>query len=105
MTEITDDLFVLPDVWEWRGLQGRRIAEVLGSHLDAPTESASAMTYAAAHHLLEGAEQSARDREPQKFAWYRRAELRDLAPLLAGPTASPCLALAPKQEELLRSSI
>ncbi|WP_411573594.1 aKG-HExxH-type peptide beta-hydroxylase [Streptomyces fradiae] len=73
-----------------------RIASVLGNRLGA-----SALDYAVAHHLLEGAEHAARARDADRLAWYRRTTVRDLTHLSAGPH----IVLSPRPADLLRSEI
>ncbi|MFD5766668.1 HEXXH motif-containing putative peptide modification protein [Streptomyces sp. NPDC127049] len=73
-----------------------RIASVLGNRLGA-----SALDYAVAHHLLEGAEHAARARDADRLAWYRCTTVRDLTHLSAGPH----IVLSPRPADLLRSEI
>ncbi|MFE1439852.1 aKG-HExxH-type peptide beta-hydroxylase [Streptomyces sp. NPDC058739] len=73
-----------------------RIASVLGNRLGS-----SALDYAVAHHLLEGAEHAARARDADRLAWYRRTTVRDLTHLSAGPH----IVLSPLPADLLRSEI
>ncbi|MFB6528968.1 HEXXH motif-containing putative peptide modification protein [Streptomyces sp. NPDC056399] len=73
-----------------------RIASVLGNRLGS-----SALDYAVAHHLLEGAEHAARARDADRLAWYRRTTVRDLTHLSAGPH----IVLSPRPADLLRSEI
>ncbi|MFD8415620.1 HEXXH motif-containing putative peptide modification protein [Streptomyces sp. NPDC059650] len=73
-----------------------RIASVLGNRLGS-----SALDYAVAHHLLEGAEHAARARDADLLAWYRRTTVRDLTHLSAGPH----IVLSPRPADLLRSEI
>ncbi|WP_051804047.1 aKG-HExxH-type peptide beta-hydroxylase [Streptomyces sp. NRRL S-474] len=77
-------------------LRTSRIASVLGNRLGS-----SALDYAVAHHLLEGAEHAARTRHADRLAWYRRTTVRDLTHLSAGPH----LVLSPCPADLLRSEI
>ncbi|AYN42459.1 HEXXH motif domain-containing protein [Streptomyces dangxiongensis] len=74
----------------------RRIASVLGNRLGS-----SALDYAVAHHLLEGAEHAARARDADRLAWYRRTTVRDLTHLSVGPH----IVLRPRPADLLRSEI
>ncbi|MFJ3901493.1 aKG-HExxH-type peptide beta-hydroxylase [Streptomyces sp. NPDC090025] len=73
-----------------------RIAAVLGNRLGS-----SALDYAVAHHLLEGAEHAARARDADRLAWYRRTTVQDLTHLSAGPH----IVLSPPPEDLLHSEI
>ncbi|MEU2853991.1 aKG-HExxH-type peptide beta-hydroxylase [Streptomyces syringium] len=73
-----------------------RIASVLGNRLGS-----SALDYAVAHHLLEGAEHAARARDADRLAWYRRTTVRDLTHL----SASRHIVLSPRPADLLRSEI
>ncbi|MEU6485983.1 HEXXH motif-containing putative peptide modification protein [Streptomyces sp. NPDC046887] len=73
-----------------------RIASVLGNRLGS-----SALDYAVAHHLLEGAEHAARARDADRLAWHRRTTVRDLTHLSAGPH----IVLSPHPADLLRSEI
>ncbi|MGW1249207.1 aKG-HExxH-type peptide beta-hydroxylase [Streptomyces sp. NPDC002535] len=73
-----------------------RIASVLGHRLGS-----SALDYAVAHHLLEGAEHAARARDADRLNWYRNTTLRDLTHLSAGPH----IVLRPRPADLLRSEI
>lgn len=77
-------------------LRTSRIASVLGNRLGS-----SALDYAVAHHLLEGAERAARSRDADRLAWYRRTTVRDLTHLSAGPH----IVLSPCPADLLRSEI
>ncbi|MBQ0829000.1 aKG-HExxH-type peptide beta-hydroxylase [Streptomyces tagetis] len=73
-----------------------RIASVLGNRLGS-----SALDYAVAHHLLEGAEHAARARDSDRLAWYRRTSVRDLTHL----STDQHIVLNPCPAELLRSEI
>ncbi|MFI6063012.1 aKG-HExxH-type peptide beta-hydroxylase [Streptomyces sp. NPDC051286] len=73
-----------------------RIASVLGNRLGS-----SALDYAVAHHLLEGAEHAARVRDADHLAWCRHTTVRDLIHLSAGPH----IVLSPCPADLLRSEI
>ncbi|GGR34741.1 aKG-HExxH-type peptide beta-hydroxylase [Streptomyces roseolus] len=73
-----------------------RIASVLGNRLGS-----SALDYAVAHHLLEGAEHAARARDADRLAWSRRTTVRDLTHLSTGPH----IVLNPHPADLLRSEI
>ncbi|MFG3552661.1 aKG-HExxH-type peptide beta-hydroxylase [Streptomyces sp. NPDC047725] len=73
-----------------------RIAAVLGNRLGS-----SALDYAVAHHLLEGAEHAARARDADRLAWYRRTTVQDLTHLSAGPH----IVLSPPPADLLHSEI
>ncbi|MGW1052366.1 aKG-HExxH-type peptide beta-hydroxylase [Streptomyces sp. NPDC002521] len=86
----------LGDIADHQRLQTSRIASVLGNRLGS-----SALDYAVAHHLLEGAEHAARARDGDRLAWYRRTTVRDLTHLSAGPH----IVLSPRPADLLRSEI
>lgn len=106
VSTLTDEAFLLPGLEPWRRLRTERIANVLGSTLDASNPTGQAITHAIAHHLLEGAEQAAHDRDAALLAWYRRTGTRDLACLLAaGAPRSAHLLLTPAKDELLRSPL
>lgn len=89
-------LVTLDDIASHQHLRTSRIASVLGNGLGS-----SALDYAVAHHLLEGAEQAARARNTDLLAWYRKTTTRDLTHLSAGPH----IVLSPRPENLLRSEI
>ncbi|MGW0825532.1 aKG-HExxH-type peptide beta-hydroxylase [Streptomyces sp. NPDC002845] len=73
-----------------------RIASVLGNNLGP-----SALGYATAHHLLEGAEHAARARDADLLAWYRKTTTPDLNHLSVGPH----ILLSPRPGDLFRSDI
>ncbi|ATW48259.1 aKG-HExxH-type peptide beta-hydroxylase [Streptomyces peucetius] len=77
-------------------LRTSRIASALGKRLGS-----SALDYAVAHHLLEGAEHAARARDADLLGWYRTTTTRDLSHLTVGPH----ILLNPRPEALLRSAI
>ncbi|MFF8841917.1 aKG-HExxH-type peptide beta-hydroxylase [Streptomyces sp. NPDC015127] len=77
-------------------LRTSRIASVLGNRLGS-----SALDYAVAHHLLEGAEEAARSRDADRLAWYRNTTSQDLTHLSAGSH----IILNPRPADLLRSEI
>ncbi|GGS94816.1 aKG-HExxH-type peptide beta-hydroxylase [Streptomyces chromofuscus] len=89
-------LVTLDGIADHQHLQTSRIASVLGNRLGP-----SALDYAVAHHLLEGAEHAARARDADLLAWYRHTTVRDLTHLSAGPH----VVLNPRPEDLLRSGI
>ncbi|WP_236241543.1 HEXXH motif-containing putative peptide modification protein [Streptomyces sp. CC228A] len=89
-------LVTLDGIADHQRLRTGRIASVLGNRLGP-----SALDYAVAHHLLEGAEHAARARGADRLAWYRRTTVRDLTHLSAGPH----IVLSPPPEDLLRSEI
>ncbi len=102
----TDDYFLLPGLDAYQQARTERIATLLGSGLDTANPAGRPIAYAVAHHLLEGAEQAARDRDEALLGWYRRTSTRDLAYLLAaGPPGSAHLVLNPTQADLLRSPL
>ncbi|WP_051926381.1 aKG-HExxH-type peptide beta-hydroxylase [Streptomyces durhamensis] len=72
------------------------IASVLGNRLGS-----SALDYAVAHHLLEGAEHAARARDADRLNWFRNATVQDLTQLSAGPH----IVLNPRPADLLHSEI
>ncbi|AWK09974.1 HEXXH motif domain-containing protein [Streptomyces spongiicola] len=77
-------------------LRTSRIASVLGNRLGS-----SALDYAVAHHLLEGAEHAARTRDADRLTWYRNWTVRDLTHL----SVDPHLVLSPRPADLLCSEI
>ncbi|WP_328946350.1 HEXXH motif-containing putative peptide modification protein [Streptomyces sp. NBC_00250] len=89
-------LVALDGIADHQRLRTSRVASVLGNRLGS-----SALDYAVAHHLLEGAEHSARARDADRLDWYRNATVRDLTHLSAGPH----IVLSPRPGELLRSEI
>ncbi|MFD9123514.1 aKG-HExxH-type peptide beta-hydroxylase [Kitasatospora sp. NPDC059571] len=107
MTEpLTDQLFHLPDLDERRASRTQRIAEVLGSNLTGQGPTGPAIVHAVAHHLLEGAEQAANNRDAGLLSWYRRTELRDLAYLTTVDAAGAAhLLLNPPRRQLLQSPL
>ncbi|MEU3048039.1 MULTISPECIES: aKG-HExxH-type peptide beta-hydroxylase [unclassified Streptomyces] len=89
-------LVALGGIADHQRLRTSRIASVLGNRLGS-----SALDYAVAHHLLEGAEHAARVQDADRLAWYRRTTVRDLTHLSAGPH----IVLSPRPADLLRSEI
>ncbi|MFE7804823.1 HEXXH motif-containing putative peptide modification protein [Streptomyces sp. NPDC057430] len=89
-------LVALGGIADHQRLRTSRIASVLGNRLGS-----SALDYAVAHHLLEGAEHAARARDADRLNWYRNATVRDLTHLSAGPH----IVLSPRPADLLRSEI
>ncbi|MGW0914009.1 aKG-HExxH-type peptide beta-hydroxylase [Streptomyces sp. NPDC002784] len=89
-------LVALDGIAEHQRLRTSRIASVLGNRLGS-----SALDYAVAHHLLEGAEHAAHAQDADRLAWYRRTTVRDLTHLSAGPH----IVLNPRTPDLLRSEI
>ncbi|MFI5690034.1 hypothetical protein, partial [Streptomyces sp. NPDC051636] len=89
-------LVTLGDIIDHQHLRTSRIASVLGNRLGS-----SALDYAVAHHLLEGAEQAARSRDADRLAWYRNTTSQDLTHLSAGSH----IILNPRPGDLLRSEI
>jgi hypothetical protein len=89
-------LLALGGIADHQHLRTSRITPVLGNRLGS-----SALDYAVAHHLLEGAEHAARARDGARLAWYRRTTVRDLTHLSAGPH----IVLNPRTADLLRSEI
>ncbi|RNL71841.1 aKG-HExxH-type peptide beta-hydroxylase [Streptomyces sp. I6] len=77
-------------------LRTSRIASVLGNRLGS-----SALDYAVAHHLLEGAEHAVRTRDADRLTWYRNRTVRDLTHL----SVDPHLVLSPRPADLLCSEI
>lgn len=77
-------------------LRTSRIGSVLGNRLGS-----SALDYAVAHHLLEGAEHAARSRDADRLAWYRNTTSQDLSHL----SADSHIILNPRPADLLRSEI
>ncbi|MFJ9693133.1 aKG-HExxH-type peptide beta-hydroxylase [Kitasatospora sp. NPDC101183] len=102
----TDQLFYLPGLQERKAERTRRIAELLGSSLGGHGPTGAAVAHAVAHHLLEGAEQAAANRNGDLLSWYRRTELRDLAYLASTDSAgSAHLLLNPEDGHLLQSPL
>lgn len=91
-----ETLVALGGIADHQRLRTSRIASVLGNRLGS-----SALDYAVAHHLLEGAEHAARARDADRLDWYRNATVRDLTHLSAGPH----IVLSPRPGDLLRSEI
>ncbi|MFG3351029.1 aKG-HExxH-type peptide beta-hydroxylase [Streptomyces sp. NPDC048001] len=89
-------LVALDGIADHQRLRTNRIASVLGNRLGS-----SALDYAVAHHLLEGAEHAARARDADRLAWYRRTTVQDLTHL----SADPHIVLSPRPADLLRSEI
>ncbi|WP_405858739.1 HEXXH motif-containing putative peptide modification protein [Streptomyces sp. NBC_00090] len=89
-------LVALGGITDHQRLRTSRITSVLGNRLGS-----SALDYAVAHHLLEGAEHAARARDSDRLDWYRNATVRDLTHLSAGPH----IVLNPRPGDLLRSEI
>ncbi|MFE1289336.1 aKG-HExxH-type peptide beta-hydroxylase [Streptomyces sp. NPDC058751] len=89
-------LITLDGIADHQRRRTSRIASVLGNHLGS-----SALDYAVAHHLLEGAEHTARARDSDRLAWYRRTSVRDLTHL----STDQHIVLSPCPAELLRSEI
>ncbi|MET9059767.1 HEXXH motif-containing putative peptide modification protein [Streptomyces antibioticus] len=89
-------LVTLDGIADHQRLRTSRIASVLGNHLGS-----SALDYAVAHHLLEGAEHAAHARDADRLAWYRRNTVRNLTHLSVGPH----IVLSPRPADLLRSEI
>lgn len=89
-------LIALDGIADHQRLQTSRITSVLANRLGS-----SALDYALAHHLLEGAEHAAHARDADRLAWYRRTTVRDLTHLSAGPH----IVLNPRTADLLRSEI
>jgi HEXXH motif-containing protein len=89
-------LVALDSIADHQRLRTGRITSVLANRLGS-----SALDYAVAHHLLEGAEHAARARDADRLAWYRRTTVRDLTHLSAGPH----IVLNPRTADLLRSEV
>ncbi|MFH8380129.1 aKG-HExxH-type peptide beta-hydroxylase [Kitasatospora sp. NPDC018058] len=103
---LTDQLFHLPGLQERKAERTRRIADLLGSNLDGHGPTGGAVAHAVAHHLLEGAEQAATNRDGDLLSWYRRTELRDLAYLASADSRSGAhLLLNPEDGKLLQSPL
>ncbi|MCT9138288.1 aKG-HExxH-type peptide beta-hydroxylase [Streptomyces violarus] len=97
MSALSPEILVaLGGITDHQRLRTDRIASVLGNRLGS-----SALDYAVAHHLLEGAEHAARARDADRLNWYRNATVRDLTHLSAGPH----IVLSPCPADLLRSEI
>ncbi|MEW2614558.1 HEXXH motif-containing putative peptide modification protein [Streptomyces sp. NPDC047880] len=91
-----ESLVALGGIADHQRLRTSRITSVLANRLGS-----SALDYAVAHHLLEGAEHAARARDADRLSWYRRTTVRDLTHLSAGPH----IVLNPRPADLLRSEI
>ncbi|MFD3352672.1 aKG-HExxH-type peptide beta-hydroxylase [Streptomyces fradiae] len=89
-------LVALGGIADHQRLRTSRITSVLANRLGS-----SALDYAVAHHLLEGAEHAARARDADRLAWYRCTTVRDLTDLSAGTH----IVLNPRATDLLRSEI
>ncbi|MFB7934772.1 HEXXH motif-containing putative peptide modification protein [Streptomyces sp. NPDC056039] len=89
-------LVALGAIADHQRLRTSRITSVLANRLGS-----SALDYAVAHHLLEGADHAARARDADRLAWYRRTTVRDLTHLSTGPH----IVLDPRTAEMLRSDI
>ena len=91
-----ETLVALGSIADHQRLRTSRITSVLANRLGS-----SALDYAVAHHLLEGAEHAARARDPDRLDWYRRTTVRDLTHLSAGPH----IVLNPRTTDMLSSEI
>ncbi|MBW1597958.1 HEXXH motif-containing putative peptide modification protein [Streptomyces sp. JJ38] len=89
-------LVTLDGIADYQHRRTSRIAAVLGNRL-----CSSALDYAVAHHLLEGAEHAARARDADRLAWYCKTTTRDLPRL----SADPHIVLNPRSADLLHSEI
>ncbi|MDK1348304.1 HEXXH motif-containing putative peptide modification protein [Streptomyces sp. 378] len=89
-------LVALGSIADHQRLRTSRITSVLANRLGS-----SALDYAVAHHLLEGAEHAARARGADRLAWYRHTTVRDLTHLSAGAH----IVLNPRTADMLRSEI
>lgn len=91
-----ESLVALDSITDHQRLRTSRITSALGNRLGS-----SALDYAVAHHLLEGAEHTARARDADRLDWYRRTTVRDLTHLSAGPH----IVLNPRTTDMLCSEI
>jgi HEXXH motif-containing protein len=91
-----ESLVALDSIADHQRLRTSRITSVLGNRLGS-----SALDYAVAHHLLEGAEHAACAKDADRLAWHRRTTVRDLPHLSAGPH----IVITPHSAEMLRSEI
>ncbi|MFD5233195.1 HEXXH motif-containing putative peptide modification protein [Streptomyces qaidamensis] len=91
-----ETLVALGGVADHQRLRTSRINSVLANRLGS-----SALDYAVAHHLLEGAEHAARARDADRLDWYCRTTVGDLTHLSTGPD----IVLNPRTADLLRSEI
>lgn len=89
-------LVALGGIADHQRLRISRITSVLTNRLGS-----SALDYAVAHHLLEGAEHAARARDADRLDWYRRTTVGDLTRLSTGPH----IVLNPRAPDMLRSEI
>jgi hypothetical protein len=104
-TPAAETPFSLAGVEEHRQDRTRRIAAVLCNRMEASAEYDEALTYAVAHHLLEGAEQAARDQDARSLAWYRQIEAAELHDLTTDTEVGRCLIVQPERAELLQSQL
>ncbi|MFC4611236.1 HEXXH motif-containing putative peptide modification protein [Streptomyces maoxianensis] len=100
-----ETLFSLAGVEEHRQDRTRRIGTVLGNRIEASAEYDEALTYAVAHHLLEGAEHAARNQDAESLAWYRQSEAADFHDLTTDTEVGRCLIVQPERAELLQSPL
>ncbi len=96
-----DDLFALPATTDLRRRRTIAIHRVLGTNAPATTP----LSYALAHHWLEGAEGAARSADGTLLAWYRHATVRDTAQLRTGPDHNTPITLHPEPDRMRRSAI
>lgn len=96
-----DDLFSLPATTDLRRRRTTAIHRVLGTNAPASTP----LSYALAHHWLEGAEAAARSADGTLLAWYRHAAASDTARLRADPGDKTPIVVNPKPEQLRRSAL
>ena len=103
---LAGDTFFLPGLDEHRRARTEQIAAVLGSRINTTNPLGLPIADAVAHHLLEGAEQAAHNRDAALLSWYRRTVLRDLAYLVTTGTPDTAhLAVNPAPGDLLRSPL
>lgn len=94
-----DHIFALPATTDLRRQRTAAIHRVL----DTITSTYTPLTYALAHHWLEGAEAAARAADGTLLAWYRRAPTRDTTGLQLEPDTP--VVLKPGPDQLRRSAI
>ncbi|MCX4573427.1 HEXXH motif-containing putative peptide modification protein [Streptomyces sp. NBC_01571] len=67
-----------------------------------PDDEALPLTYALAHHRLQGAENAARRRDTTTLDWYRNAAGPALARLAHSSRLGPRIVIAPNEDEMIR---
>lgn len=96
-----DDLFTLPATTDLRRRRTTAIHRVLDTNAPATTP----LSYALAHHRLEGAEAAARSADGTLLAWYRHATAPDTIRLRTDLRHDTPIVLHPKPDQMRRSAI